>query len=225
MKGWSGLNDAEWDDDELAATITEYQPTDLYCCCLAVPAEIVALDFDIINPEHAGFATKLADDVFGATPLVRIGASPKHIRVYRAGDRIRSRKIHPLEIFSGSGQFIGFGWHAKAGRPYVWPHESPLTIGPDSDAVPAVKQAQIERFTTELFKVVPRHLLPTKQSRLGTGAPQTSNERLGTLAVLHGSFRRAASIVLSEACVGSYNESWWAVVASAAGRGISEDII
>ena len=29
MKGWSGLNNAEWDDADLAATITEYQPADL----------------------------------------------------------------------------------------------------------------------------------------------------------------------------------------------------
>ena len=36
MHGWSGLNNAEWDDVDLAATIAEYQPTDLYCCCLAV---------------------------------------------------------------------------------------------------------------------------------------------------------------------------------------------
>ena len=118
--------------------------------------EIVALDADIVDPEHAAYADELADDILGATPLVRIGLAPKCIRIYRAGDLIRSRKLHPLEIFCGSGQFIAFGWHAKAGRPYIWPHESPLTISADSHAIPAVTQAQIERFTTELFKVVPR---------------------------------------------------------------------
>ena len=130
MKGWSGLNNAEWDDADLAAAIAEYQPVDDYCCCFAVQAEIVAIDADIIDPEHAAFADKLADDILGATPLVRIGLAPKQIRIYRAGDHIKSRKLHPLEIFCGSGQFIAFGWHAKAGRPYIWPHESPLTIAP-----------------------------------------------------------------------------------------------
>jgi hypothetical protein len=225
MEGWSGLNVAEWDNADLTATITEYQPVDDYCCCLAVPATIVALDADIVAPEHAAFANQLANDILGQTPLVRIGAAPKSIRIYRAGDRIRSRKLHPLEIFSGSGQFIGFGWHAKAGRPYVWPHESPLTIATDRPAIPAVKQAQVERFTTELFRVVPRRLLPTRQGPPGAGTPQTINERLRMLTTLHGSWKRAASIVLSEACVGSYNETWWAVVTSAAGRRISEDII
>ena len=28
MKGWSGLNNAEWDNADLAAAITEYQPAD-----------------------------------------------------------------------------------------------------------------------------------------------------------------------------------------------------
>jgi hypothetical protein len=225
MQGWSGLNTAEWDNADLTATITEYQPADLYCCCLAVQAEIVVIDADIVDSEHAAFANKLADDILGVTALVRIGLAPRQIRIYRAGDHIRSRKLHPLEIFCGSGQFIAFGWHAKAGRPYIWPHESPLTIAADCPAIPAVKQAQIEHFTAELFRVVPRRLLPTRQSRLGAGAPQTISERLRMLTVLHGSWKRAAAIILSEAGEGYYNETLWAVVTSAAGRGIPEDIV
>jgi hypothetical protein len=111
------------------------------------------------------------------TPLVRIGLAPKCIRIFRAGDLIKSHKLHPLEIFCGSGQFIAFGWHEKAGCPYIWPQASPLTLGADSRAIPVVKQAQIERFTTELFKFVPRRLLPTKHGRShSTGASQTVGE-------------------------------------------------
>jgi hypothetical protein len=176
MPGWSGLNMAEWDDADLAAAITEFQPADLYCCCLAVQPEIVAIDADIINLEHAAFASELADKILGKTPLVRIGFAPKQVRVYRAGDAIKSRKLHPLEIFCGSGQFIGFGWHEKAGRPYLWPHESPLTITADDHNIPAVKRAQLERFTAELFKTVLRRLLSTKQSRSGC-APGASRKR------------------------------------------------
>ena len=118
MRGWPGLNHAEWDDADLAAAISDYQPVDDYCCCLAVQSEIVAIDLDIIDQEHAAFADGLANNILGRTPLVRIGFAPKQIRVYRAGDPIRSRKLHPLEIFSGSGQFIAYGWHAE-GRPPV----------------------------------------------------------------------------------------------------------
>jgi Bifunctional DNA primase/polymerase, N-terminal len=225
MAGWPGLNDAEWDAASLAATVAEYQPADAYCCCLAVQAEIVAIDLDIVDQEHAAFAAKLAADILGATPLVRIGLAPKHIRIYRAGDHIiRSRRLHPLEIFCGSGQFVGFGWHEKAGRPYLWPHESPLTIRPDNAAIPAVTRAKLDRFGAELFKVIPRRLLPTKQGRPGD-ALQTIGERLRMLTTLHGSWKRAANIVVSEAGEGTYNETWWAVVASAAGRGIPEETI
>ena len=114
----------------------------------------------------------------------------------------------------------------KAGRPYIWPHESPLTISTDSHAIPVVTQAQLERFTTELFKVVPRRLLPTRQGRPGgAGAPQTIGERLRMLTTLHGSWKRAAAIVLGEAGEGCCNETPWAVVTSAAGRGIPEDVV
>ena len=86
-------------------------------------------------------------------------------------------------------------------------------------------QAQLDRFTAELFKVVPRRLLPTRQGRPGAGAPQTIGERLRMLTMLHGSWKRAAAIVLSEAGEGCCNETLWAVVTSAAGRGIPEDVV
>jgi hypothetical protein len=225
MSGWSGLNLYEWDAADLVAAIDEYQPVDDYACCLAVQAEIVAIDADIIDQEHAAFADELADNILGATPLVRIGFAPKRIRIYRAGNLIRSRKLHPLEIFCGSGQFVGFGWHAKAGRPYIWPQESPLTINTNDNAIPLVTQSRLDRFASELFKVVPRRLLPTRQSRSGAGVPQTISERLRMLTRLHGSWRRAAAIVLSEAGEGYYNETLWAVVSSASGHGIPEDVI
>jgi hypothetical protein len=226
MQGWSGLNLYEWDDADLAATIADYQPADAYACCLAVQPEIVALDADIVDSEHAAYASELADSILGATPLLRIGLAPKCIRVYRAGDLIKSRKLHPLEIFCGSGQFIAYGWHAKAGRPYIWPHESPLTITADNRLIPVVTRAKLERFTHELFKVVPRRLLPTRQGRPGgAGAPQTISERLRMLTLLHGSWKHAAAIVLGEAGEGYYNETLWAVVTSAAGRGIPDDVV
>jgi hypothetical protein len=174
MKEWPGLNNYEWDDADLVATVNEYQPPDDYCCCFAAQSEVVAIDADIINPVHAAFANELADAILGVTPLVRIGLPPKTIRVYRARGVIKTRKLHPLEVFSGSGQFIAFGWHAKADQPYNWPHESPLTLCADSRAVPAVTPAQIDRFTTELFKVV-AHMIertrPVPRQRLMTFTP------------------------------------------------------
>ena len=41
----------------------------------------------------------------------------------------------------------------------------------------------------------------------------------------HGSWRRAAAVVLSEAVEGCRNDTAWIVIASAAGRGIGEDVV
>ncbi len=213
-------------DADLVATIGDYQPADNYCCCLAVSSEIVGVDLDIIDKEHAAFADRLANEILGSTPLVRIGFAPKQIRIYRSGDAIKSRKLHPFEIFSGTGQIVAFGWHEKAGRPYIWPDSSPLDVSANSDAIPVVTLSQLDRFSTELFKVVPRRLLPTRQGQtVRTGGPQTIGERLAMLSILHGSWKRAAAIVLSEAVEGNRNDTAWTVVASAAGRGISDDVV
>jgi hypothetical protein len=226
MRGWPGLNRSEWDPDDLEATIGDYQPADDFCCCLAVPSENVVIDLDVVDQEHAAAADRLADDILGITPLVRIGFAPKQIRIYRSGNAIRSRKLHPLEIFSGSGQFIGFGWHEKAGRPYIWPHASPLDVSANSDAIPLVTRARLDRFSTELFKIVPRRVIATRQGKPGsTGGLQTIGERLAILSMFHGSWKRAVAIVLSEAVEGCRNESAWIVTASAAGRGIPDDIV
>jgi Bifunctional DNA primase/polymerase, N-terminal len=226
MRGWPGLNHSEWDDADLVASIADYQPTDNFCCCLAVHSEIVAIDLDIVDQGHAAAADRLANDILGRTPLMRIGLAPKQIRVYRSGDPIRSRKLHPLEIFSGSGQFIAFGWHEKADRPYIWSQCSPLDLSADSHAIPLVTRAKLDRFSAELFKIVPRRLLPTRQGSLGgSGGPQTIGERLAMLTTLHGSWKRAATIILSDVVEGRRNDTAWTVVASAAARGIPADVV
>jgi Bifunctional DNA primase/polymerase, N-terminal len=226
MRGWPGLNHSEWDDADLAAAMADYQPADDFCCCLAVQPDIVAIDLDIVDQEHAAAADRLADDILGKTPLVRIGLAPKQIRVYRSADPVRSRKLHPLEIFSGTGQFIAYGWHQKAGRPYLWSQASPLDVSADSDTIPLVTRARLDRFSTELFKVVPRRLLVTRQGRPASiGGLRTIGDRLAMLSLLHGSWKRAAAMVLGEAVEGCRNETAWIVIASAAGRGIPDDVV
>jgi hypothetical protein len=221
LKNWNRLNSEPWDPVDLAETICKYSPYENYCACLAVQPELAVIDIDIVDPAHAEYADRLADDILGRTPLKRIGLSPKQLRVYRSGSGIRSRKIHPIEIFAGSGQFVAFGWHARAGRPYIWTEASPLEVPADSDRIPALTQAQIDRFLGEVFKVVPRRMLQSRSN--GRGAAQTISERLRMLTTLYGSWKRAAAKVLGEAVEGIRNETAWAVVTSAAGRGISED--
>jgi hypothetical protein len=226
MRGWNGLNSAPWDLDDLDAAIVEYQPSDDYCCCLAIQPELVAIDLDIVEPSQADYANRLADAVLGKTPLTRIGLAPKQVRIYRNGSDIRSRKLHPVEVFSGTGQVVGFGWHARANRPYQWLQASPLELSPDSEQVPVISRMQLDRFTSDLFKVVPRRLMPNLHGNpTGFNASQTVGERLRMLTTLHGSWKHAAAIILGEALEGCRNESGWTVVASAAGRGVPEDVV
>jgi Bifunctional DNA primase/polymerase, N-terminal len=226
MRGWNGLKGAQWDLADLAAAIAEYQPSDDYCCCLAIQGGLSAIDLDIEEPSQADYANRLADAILGKTPLTRIGLAPKQVRIYRNGSDIRSRKLHPVEVFAGTGQVVGFGWHARAGRPYLWPQASPLEISADSDQVPAISRAQLDRFTSELLTVVPRRLMPTRQGRPNSfRAAQTIGERLRMLTTLHGSWRHAVAIILGEAVEGCRNETGWGVVASAAGRGVPEDVV
>jgi hypothetical protein len=226
MRGWNGLNVAPWDLSDLAAAVAEHTPPEHFCCCLAVQSELVAIDLDMMEPSHAEHADRLADRILGKTPLTRIGLAPKQVRIYRNGSDIRSRKLHPVEVFAGTGQVVGFGWHAKAGRPYLWPQASPLEISADSDQVPTISRAQLDRFTSELFAVVPRRLMPTRQGRpIGFHAAQTIGDRLRMLTTLHGSWKHAVAIILGEAVEGCRNETGWAVVASAAGRGVPEDLV
>jgi len=223
MLGWSGLNEARWDPDDLAATISDYAPPEKFCCCLAVQPETVVLDLDIEDPLHAEFAKDLRDHVFGETPLIRIGYPPKSIAIYRNAGGIVSRKSHPLEIFSGSGQFIAYGWHARANGPYVWPKASPLDLGPDSLEIPLISPHQIESFTRQLFEVVPRRISKVVGGcRMAGNQTLTVGDYLRALVRRYGSFYYAAKVVLRAAEKGNRNETGWTVIASAVGRGLTD---
>jgi|GEM_PF-2502941 len=223
MKGWSGLNTAPWDLDDLNATISDYVPSEEFCCCLAVQPEIVAIDLDIEDIVHAEFAKDLRDRIFGETPLIRIGYPPKSIAIYRNRGGIASRKYHPVEIFSGSGQFVAYGWHARANGPYVWTKSSPFDLDPDSSEIPLISPYQIESFTRLLFEVVPRRIHMTGGGHNSLGSQiLTVGDRLRALVRRYGSFVFAAKIVLREAEKGNRNETGWVVISSAVSRGLTD---
>lgn len=219
MKGWNGLNEMSWDDAGLEACIADYQPASDYCCCIAVQKELVVADIDITDPVHATYAINLAERVLGPTPLVRVGNPPKQALIYRNDGSIRSHKLHPFEVFAGSGQVVAFGWHSKAGRPYQWLRETPLNTPADSTDIPIIGRTTLEQFEAELFRVVPRRTFGSSRGRQN----QTIGGYLRMRTIMLGNWKRAAAEVLGQAEEGFRNETMWAVVASAAGRGIDED--
>ncbi len=226
MAGWNGLNKHPWDTEDLLLAVAEYQPAEAYCACIAVQPELVCIDIDIMDPPAAVLAGNLADLIFGPTPLIRIGQAPKQVRIYRNSGDIRSRKLHPVEIFSGSGQIVAFGWHHKAERPYLWINCSPLDIAADSADIPKIAQAQIDKFTHEIIGSCEYKNAFTSSHSQHSGRPAvTIGDRLQMLTTRHGSWRRAAAIVLSEANEGYRNDTAWTVIASGTARGISESDI
>jgi hypothetical protein len=211
-----------WDEADLTATITDHQPDSAYACSMAIQSGLVAIDIDILDHTAAVLADELANKHLGRTPLVRIGQAPKQLRIYRQGGDVKSRKLHPIEIFSGSGQCVGYGRHQKTGQPYYWPEASPLELACDTPNIPRVMHAQLDRFTTELFKVVPRRQ-QARHSHQQNGN-LTLNQQLRLLTIRYcGNWNRAAAQLLSEAREGSRNDTMWAVIASAAGRGVPEE--
>ena len=153
---WNDLNNAQWPPDKLDETLEGQGQLEGEIVCLAIQREIVAIDLDILDEQQAQAAYDFALRFLGQTPLVRIGLAPKKVLIYRNDGTIKSRKLHPIEIFAGSGQVVGFGFHAKAGRDYQWPHKSPLELAVDDPTIPMINQHQLDQFLIACWDVIPR---------------------------------------------------------------------
>ena len=153
MRGWSGLNRAPWECTDLLAAIDEYQPPEAFCCCVAVQPEIVAIDLDITNPEHAAAAATLADQFLGITPLVRIGLAPKCVRVYRNGDGVTVHLIGAVHIADAEfydGLNESFRHYDALLYEMVKPKEMPAPVrGQKSGSMVSAFQ----RFLTDVLKL------------------------------------------------------------------------
>lgn len=122
------------------------------------------VDVDILEPDLAAEADRLADALLGPTPAVRIGRAPKSLRVYR-GTGIRSRKAHPIEIFGDTGQAVFYGTHPDTRQPYIWLDEDPLWL--PADQLPLVTAEQIEAFLLAAGRIVQRR----QQTRSASSQP------------------------------------------------------
>jgi len=129
------------------------------------------LDIDVTDPVLSKAVVDLADEMFGYTPLRRIGRAPKMALVYRAppdeavastqrhfsevdGDGNVVPSEHAVEIL-GKGKPLTFhGKHHKTGRYFLWPDKSPLRVGPDQ--APVVPTLLIAEFLDRIDRDVRR---------------------------------------------------------------------
>jgi hypothetical protein len=227
LVGWAQLCNMPWDRADLADAASEY--TDCGCG-IAASRDLVFVDCDILDPALAAETATIADSIFRPTPLIRIGRTPKWVRVYRyePGSAIRSRKAHhPIEVMCGSGMVVGFGIHPDTGEPYRWVGaHSPLTLSADDPSIPLINGKQLDQFLGAAHAIITR-----SHYGVGAGAPGSRRHPARPPAdihqqlrqrALHVGFERAVIQLLQGVVEGNRHMTMWAVVSSAAGRSYPE---
>lgn len=144
---------------------------------------VVAVDIDIRDADLALQLEKLAREMLGDTPLMRVGLPPKRLLVYRADQPFAGIKAHPLEILARGQQFVGYGVHPVTQRPYEWPIDNPVDTARDD--IPAVTEAQCRGWLEAALKLVPEDLrsVPLAQGTSEEGWRGPSDPK-GTLAAI-----------------------------------------
>ena len=145
VERWSDYNAELPDERTLAEWLVEHPGLNTG---IAVAHGIVAIDVDIEDVGKAKAALAIADDALGRTPLLRIGRAPRLLLVYRwEGEHLGKRVSHPIEIYSGAGQFAAFGIHPDTGKPWRWARgHSPLDLDTRSDTIPLIGIDQLVHF-------------------------------------------------------------------------------
>ena len=131
ITGWETFNSRAPTDPEISAWARFYPDGGIG---LAYgPDGVVGIDLDWQDRETATATWDVAQRILGPTPLIRIGAPPKRLALYRAADglRVDGKAFGGFEVFTRSGQTVLYGLHPRTGRAYAWPEKSPLTVGPD----------------------------------------------------------------------------------------------
>ena len=119
--------------------------------------KMLAIDIDILSAADAEKAEIVAIEVFGRTPLRRVGSKGCALLYRKEGEisgkqTIKLGDVGKIECFGSGGQVVAFGIHPDTGKPYRWSGETPLTV-PLSE-LRSVTDSQIKEFgrrTTEAF--------------------------------------------------------------------------
>lgn len=221
--GWTLRNQAPWPDSEIQSVARYYAD---HACGLAVPVDIFVLDIDVMDEAVSANVEEIAIELFGPTPLKRIGQAPKSLLVYRSDGTTVSAKPHPIEHFSGTGQFAAFGVHGKTRLPYQWPDRSPLDLSADSNEIPVVTgdlQREFMRRTAPLTK--PRSARKAVAQGRSSLEPNDPGKRLRDLLRRGLRFRQAARRVLELADVGQRHACVRAIVSTGFNLGHDADTI
>lgn len=115
MKGWETVC-ASADEAEIARwTKAQRNCTNTGLLC----GELVGIDIDVLDHQHAHRVTCIATEMLGMTPACRIGRAPKILLTFRTDepfDKLQTPEFHMLdgtvarvEILATGQQFVAFG--------------------------------------------------------------------------------------------------------------------
>jgi hypothetical protein len=141
-----------------------------------VGGAVAAVDIDIADDaELAHGIERLARELLGDTPALRIGNPPKRLLVYRTVVPFKGVKRHPLEVLCLGQQFVAYAVHPTTGRPYDWPEENLADI--DLGSLPAIDEVGAQAFLDEAIALLPEQLQP---ARLPAGEARAGHAQQGT---------------------------------------------
>jgi hypothetical protein len=138
----------------------------------------IAVDIDVLDAEAAFAIERLARDMLGDTPALRIGKAPKRMLIYRTLKPFGGMKKAPVEILGRGNQFVAYALHPDTGQPYAWPVESLIDI--DANSLPVIDEAKARAFLDAADKFVPDALKPRRLVSTPGGGSPTSGDPRGT---------------------------------------------
>jgi len=189
---------------------------------IPVPPHVVVIDCDVLDLFVSDAVRTLADRILGVSPLERIGRAPKWQRFYR-GHGIGSRKVRPIEVFSGTGQVAAYGRHPETGLPFYWPDEEPINVTPDE--LPEVTASQVDQFIAEALAYINAKIpQATATHRAGAVANLDLHRRLREERARARGHEWSVTIArqLREAREGELHDRLINVVAALVGAGFSD---
>lgn len=207
---------------------------------------LAGIDIDILNQDLAHQVEQLAIDVFGPTPLKRIGRAPKLLLCYRFGQKqqkaLTKEYLLPdgtkaqVEILGDGQQFVSYGVHAETRQEYEWPESGPDTV--PLNELPLITEQAVEAFVQNAIVLIEQaggtlkkkaadatspHLRPITGAATGQGRPDGDFFRNVNTAALKdaGGWMRSlfGSRVRQEAGTGA-----WRVRSKDLGRSEEEDL-
>jgi hypothetical protein len=145
---------------------------------------VVGIDIDVMDAPLASRVEKMARDMLGDTPALRIGLAPKRMLIYRADTPFSGRKRRPLEVLARGNQFLAYAIHPDTGQPYAWPDESLVEV--DIGRLPVITHDAAIAWIDAAYALIPESMRPASLIGAKGGAVSTwqPSDPRGTLAAV-----------------------------------------